>query len=314
MVRTDTAARKNALAALSHDRRLNMTIRRIVPVVVVVGLSIAAVHSQAQLSIVAAVLDPATGKPVETLTPADLRVTEDGASATIVKVEPIVQSVRVQVLIDNGVGMGRNIAELRNGLRQLLEGLPPDIETTVVTTSPQPRFLVRATKNPDELLKGVDRLAPDTGTGRFVESLTEAAERANKNKDTFTIIITAGSTSGDANIIESHMQRALEQIRGKPMLVHVLLYAGERSASGGVNQVEVGERAAQMTGGRYEFINSMNRYVTLLPELGADVAKQFTGTTRQFRVTVQRPEGKKGDLGKVSVTAVSKLLGSIRLE
>jgi hypothetical protein len=187
--------------------------------------------------------------------------------------------------------------------------MPPDIEITLVTTSPQARFLVRATKNRDELLKGVDRLAPDNGSGRFTESLSEAAERANKDKDAFTVIITAGSTSGDARILESEMQQALDRINGKPMIVHVLLYAGEKSASGGITQVEVGERAAKMSGGRYEFINSMSRYSTLLPELGSEVAKQLTGNTRQFRLTVQRPQDKKGDLGKVSVTSAKTISG-----
>src|SRR5688500_10334338 len=135
-----------------------MTTRQIVPTIALIGLSIAAVHAQAQFTVVATVLDPATSKPVETLTPTDVTVTEDGATATILKVEPVVQSVKVQVLVDNGAGIGRNIVELRNGLRSLLETLPPDVETAVVTTAPQPRFLVRATTNRDELLKGVDRL------------------------------------------------------------------------------------------------------------------------------------------------------------
>ena len=42
----------------------------------------------------------------------------------------------------------------------------------------------------------IDRLAPDSATGRFTESLTEAAERANKDRDTFTVIIAAGTKSG----------------------------------------------------------------------------------------------------------------------
>lgn len=283
-----------------------MTLSRFVLALVALGLCGAAHAAQAQFTLLATVVDPATGQPAETLTPADVRVTEDGLTASVVKVEPVTRSVKVQVLIDNGVGIGRNVVELRNGVRRLLEGLPPDIETTVVTTAPNPRFLVRATTNRDELLKGVERLAPDSGSGSFTESLSEAAERANRTKDSFTVIIAAGSTSGDGRVLEGDMQRALDRIHGKPMIVHVLLYAGERSSSGGGTQVEVGERAAQMTGGRYELINSMNRYSTLLPELGTEVTKQLTGNTRQFRVTVQRPDGKRGDLGKVSLRVTSK--------
>ena len=291
-----------------------MILRPVFPALVTMALWGVTLGAQAQLTLLATVVDPDSGKPVETLTPADVRVLEDGATGTVVKVEPVVRTVKLQVLVDNGIGVGRYLGELRNGVRRLLESLPPDVETTLVATAPQPRFVVRATKNREELLKGVDRLAPDTGAGRFIDSLSEAAERANKEKDTFTIIIAAGSTSGDAQVNEVDMQRALDRISGKPIIVHVVLFAGERSSSGGVAQAEVGERAAKMTGGRYEFINAMSRYITLLPELGADVAKQLTGNTRQFRVSVQRPDGKKGDLGQVSIGVVSKLVTSVRRE
>ena len=285
--------------------------RPVLLVLVTIALSGAVLGAQAQFTLLTSIVDPVSGNPVETLTPADVGITEDGLAATIVRIEPVQRSVKVQVLIDNGAGVGRNIVELRNGVRRLVEGLPADIDTTLVTTSPQPRFLVRATKSRDELLKGVDRLAPDSGSGRFTESLAEAAERANKEKDAFHVIIAAGSTSGDGTVRESDVQRALEQVGRKPMIVHVLLYAGERASSGGATQVDVGERIAQMTGGRYEFINSMNRYSTLLPELAAEVAKQLAGNTRQFRVTVQRPAGKKGDLGKVSLSAPARTVSGI---
>ena len=288
-----------------------MTIRLVLPVLVAVVLPVAALRAQAQFTLLASFVERGTNNPVETMTSADVSVTEDGLPATVVKVEPVVRSVKVQVLIDNGAGIGRNIGELRNGLRGLLDALPPDVETTLVTTSPQARFLVRASKNRDELRKGADRLAPDSGGGRFIESLKEAAERANKDKDAFAVIIAAGTTSGDAKVQESDMQRALDQVGRKPMIVHVLLYSGEKSSSGGLTQVEVGERVAQATGGRYELINGLSRYTTLLSELGAEVAKQFTGNTRQFRVTVQRPTGKRGELGKVSVSSTSKTLSGL---
>jgi len=288
-----------------------MTPRPVLPALVTVVLSGAALGAQNQITLLASFVERGSNTPVETLTPADVQVTEDGLTATVVKVEPVVRSVKIEVLIDNGSGVGRNIAELRTGVRRLVEALPPDVDTTLVTTSPQPRFLVRATKNRDELLKGVDRLAPDSGTGRFTESLAEAAERANKDKDTFPVIIAAGTTSGDGRVLESDMQRALDQVGRKPMIVHVLMYSGERSASGGGTQVEIGQRAAQMTNGRYEFINTMTRYSALLPELGAEVAKQLSGNSRQFRVTVQRPDGKKGELGKVSVSSTSKTLSGL---
>jgi hypothetical protein len=110
------------------------------------------------------------------------------------------------------------------------------------------------------------------------------------------------------------MKRVLEPLGGRPIIVHVLMYSGVQSAIGGDIQIEMGQRVAKMTGGRYEFINSMNRYTTLMPELGAEVAKQATGNTKQFRITAQRPDGKKGDFGKLAMSSGARAVTSVRLE
>jgi len=290
-----------------------MPLRRIFSVVFVLALC-AGVHAQQQFTVVATILDPEKGTPVETLAPGDVHVMEDGVDGKIVKVEPVNHTVKVQVLIDNGVGIGQNLAELRNGVRGLLEALPRDVETTLVTTSPQGRILVRPTKDREALLKGVSLLTLDSATGRFTESLTEAAERGNKDKDAFTIIIAAATTSGDRDIREVHTKRLLEQIQGKPMVIHVVLYSGEKSATFGDTVFEVAQRVTKITGGRYEAINNMTRYETLLPELAADVAKQATGSVRQFRITVQRPGGKSGNLGKLGINAGARVVSSVKLE
>jgi hypothetical protein len=291
-----------------------MSLRRSIPVLLLLGFCAAGVRAQEQFTMIASILDPEKGTPVESLTPADIRVTEDGAPAKVIKVEAIVRLVKVQLLIDNGVGIGQNLSDFRSGVRNLLEALPPNIETTVVTTAPQARTLVKPTKNRDELLKGVDRLTPDSATGRFIESLGEAIARANKEKDTFTVIICAATTSGDGNVLEADMKRVIQPLQGRPIIVHVLLYSGVQSALGGDIQIEMGQRVTKMTGGRYEYINSMNRYTTLMPELGAEVAKQLTGSTKQFRITAQRPDGKKGDFVKLSMSAGARVVSNVRVE
>ena len=292
-----------------------MSLRRSLPVLVIVGLYAAGICAQEQFTLLATIVDPEKGTPVESLTPADVRVTEDGAPAKVTKVEAVVRQVKVQLLIDNGVGIGQNsLSDFRSGVRNLLEALPPNTETTIVTTAPQGRMLVKATKNRDELLKGVDRLAPDSSTGRFVETLGEAIERANKEKDTFTVIICAATTSGDGNVLAAEMKRVVNPLPGRPIIVHVLLYSGVQSAIGGDIQIELGQRVAKMTGGRYEFINSMNRYTTLMPELGAEVAKQAISSAKQFRITAQRPDGKKGDFVKLSMSAGARVVTNVRVE
>lgn len=295
-----------------------MRVKPLVLTALVLCVFAAGLHAQQQITLLATIVDPATGAPVETVDPSEVRVIEDGVEGKTVRVETVNRVVKVQLLIDNGIGIGsENIGELRKGVRGLLEALPPGVETTVVTTAPQPRFLVRATTDRAELLKGVDRLSPDTGAGRFVDSISEAAQRVQKDKeDTFTVMIAAGTSSGDANVLERDVERLIERVQSRPMMVHVVLFSGAvgRSASGGIIQSEVGLAVTQMTRGRYENINSMSRYATLLPELGAEVAKQVAAQTRQFRIIAQRPDGKSGDLGKISLGVSGKLATNVTLE
>jgi hypothetical protein len=58
---------------------------------------------------------------------------------------------------------------------------------------------------------------------------------------------------------------------------------------------------AKTTGGRYDNIAASTRVATLLPEIGAQVAKSHVRQSRQFRITFQRPGNASGPLGQVGV-------------
>jgi hypothetical protein len=279
-----------------------------------VCLSAVGMGAQQQITVIATMVDPATNAASESLLPEEVRLTEDNVTLKVLKVAAVDRTVKAQLLIDNGVGIGPNLSQLRAGLRGLVEKLPPDVETSIYTTAPQGRVLQRPTKNKDELLKAVDRLTTDSSPGRFTESLTEAGERAAKDKDAFTVIIMAGTTSGDAGLPEGAMKRLMASVANRPLVVHVLLYNGERAAYGGDAQIQVGELVTKNTGGRYEFINNMNRYATLLPEFGDGIAKQMVGSKRQFRITAQRADGKTGPMGKFTIAAGSRMISNVRIE
>lgn len=291
-----------------------MRVIHLFPILALVCLFAVGLRAQQQLTVIATMVDPATNQPSESLLPEEVRLTEDGMPLKVLKVAAVDRTVKAQLLIDNGVGIGNNLSQLRSALRGLVEKLPPDVETSIYTTAPQGRLLQRATKNREDLLKAVDRLTPDSSPGRFTESITEAGERASKDKDAFTVIVMAGTMSGDSGLPEGSMQRLVSSVANRPLVVHVLLYGGERAAYGGDAQVQVGETVTKMTGGRYEYITNMNRYVTLLPEFADSVVKQMTGGKRQFRITAQRAEGKAGPMGKFTIAAGARLISNVRIE
>jgi len=279
---------------------------------VAVALCVASgdVRAQQQVQLYASVAD-VTGKPVATLEPADLKVLEGGVEAKIVKVEPVSWPVKVQLLVDNGIGLGgQNIQSLKDGIKGLIEALPENLEVTIVTTAPQPRFLVRPTTDKAMMIEGLSRLAPDGGAGRFVESMNEATQRIEKDKtDHFPVIISSATSSGDANVLERDVKRIFERIQKRPTTVHViLLNSTTGSATGGANQTQVGLAVTQATRGRYESIAVPTRLATLLPELGKQVAASHEKQSHQFKITVERPAGKSGELGQLSAGARSGLV------
>jgi hypothetical protein len=279
---------------------------------VAVALCVASgdVRAQQQVQLYASVAD-VTGKPVATLEPADLKVLEGGVEAKIVKVEPVSWPVKVQLLVDNGIGLGgQNIQSLKDGIKGLIEALPENLEVTIVTTAPQPRFLVRPTTDKAMMIEGLSRLAPDGGAGRFVESMNEATQRIEKDKtDHFPVIISSATSSGDANVLERDVKRIFERIQKRPTTVHViLLNSTTGSATGGANQTQVGLSVTQATRGRYESIAVPTRLATLLPELGKQVAASHEKQSHQFKITVERPAGKSGELGQLSAGGRSGLV------
>ena len=263
-------------------------------------------RAQQQFQIYASVAD-VTGNALKSLEPADLKVMEDGVEAKVIKAEPVNWPVKVQLLVDNGIGLGAgNIQTLKDGIKALIEALPANLEVTIVTTAPQPRFLVRPTMDKAMMIDGLSRLAPDSGAGRFVESLNEATQRIEKDKsDHFPVIISSATSSGDANVMDRDVKNIFARIQKKPTTVHVILLNATGSSTGGANQTQVGLAVTQATRGRYESIAAPTRLATLLPEIGKQVAASVEKQSKQFRVTVERPAGKSGDLGKVSAGARS---------
>jgi len=286
------------------------------------AMATAATVAQApkQVQIFAGVLD-GTGAPAASLEAGDVRVMEDGVAATVTRVVRLDWPVKVQLLLDNGVGLGEgSMQPLKAGVRALLAELPENVEVTIVGTAPQPRFLTRATNDRVAMQQGIELLASDRGAGRFVESLFEATQRIERDaSDFFPIIISVATTSGDRDMKEKDVERIMARLAARPTTVHVVLYTGgpqgvsqaghvQGAAYAGSNQSRVGLSVAEYTGGTYESINNATRLASLLPEIARNVASAVERQRHQFRITANRPAGATGRVGTVTVGLTSPLV------
>jgi len=288
------------------------------------GLALATTVVVAQapkpILIFASVVD-SSGAPAKSLEVGDVHVMEDGVAAPVTKVEPLDWPVKVQLLLDNGVGLGGgSMQPLKAGVQALLAALPENVEVTIVGTAPQPRFLARATDDRAAMRQGIELLASDRGVGRFVESLFEATQRIERDaSDFFPIIVSVATTSGDRDMKERDVEQIMARLAARPTTVHVVLYTGgpqgasqaghvQGAAYAGTNQSRVGTSVAKSTGGTYESINNATRLESLLAEIGKKVAAAVARHRQQFRITANRPAGATGGVGTVNVGVKSPLV------
>ena len=278
-----------------------------------VCVTAASLAAQNTLVFFASVVDD-KGVPVATLAPDDLKVVENGAEGKIVKVEPIDWPIKVQLLIDNGVGMDQALVQIRNGIKGFVEAIPDGIEMSLYTTAPQPRNIVKATTDKKMMVQGADRIAPDSGAPRFIEALIESAARIEKDKSNhFPVVVIVGSiTAEGSSFVERDIQRMLQRFVERST-VHVVMLSASGQAANGANQTAVGDAAAKNTGGRYENIAAVTRLGTLLPEIGAQIAKSHERQSHQFRLTFQRPNGASGAMGQIGAQIRAGLNSSLTI-
>ena len=87
-----------------------MRFTRLLPVLALVCLFAVSTRAQQQITVIATMVDPATSQASASLNPEEVRLTEDGAPLKVLKVAAVDRTVKAQLLIDNGVGMGNNLS------------------------------------------------------------------------------------------------------------------------------------------------------------------------------------------------------------
>ena len=262
------------------------------------------VHAQSsQFQFFASLVD-AAGTPITNVAAADLDVREDGIAGKVLKVEPIDWPVKVAILIENGTGSAERLTQVRNGVKGLIGALPDGVEAGLQSIAPQPRWIVRPTTDHQSLITGVDRITPDESASRFVDGLLETVTRFDKERGNyFPVIIIMGSLAAEGSSIrERDLDRMFRLIAERAITVHVVMVVPSgQSLTGGVNQTQLGLAVTKQSGGRYESIAASTRLATLLPEIGAQVAQSHMRQSKQFRITFERPNGKTGAMGPVSL-------------
>jgi hypothetical protein len=260
----------------------------------IVAATAALLGAQQQRQVFVSVVD-SRGVPVLGLGPDAFKVFENQALSKTLKVEPIDWPTKLTVLVDNGLGTASYLANIRTGLRSFFNEIPDDVEMSLLTLAPQPRWIIKPTTDLQKVLKSVDLITPDRGISRYFDGLSEAAARIDREKGrAFPVIVVVTTDVGgmDAPFPRDY-QRLNQRVKDDAITVHfVLLSNNTQRTIGGVTggpQLHVGTAVTQLSGGRFEHINSDSRLTTLLPEIGQQIAQSQFKQSHQYRVTYEAP-------------------------
>jgi hypothetical protein len=293
---------------------------------VVCGLTSLAAQSPFQFVVSAT---DASGKPVTALTAEDVLMGENGVRVPVVKVEPYSIPLKVTVAVDNGSDTVDALGPIRSGLKGFVEALPPDVEMTLISTSPQPRTVVKPTTDRAQILRGVNGFGPEQGQRpRFTDALVEFAQRlAKEEKDLksgklplYTPVLVMVSTAAveQSSYEAKEVQKAFDTLVGRKARVFVVITT---TKSGDANQLQdidrnvqamLGKPITAATNGKFETLAVASRLATLLPEWGTFLGSLHARQSAQFRVTANRTNS--GPLQNPQLDLANGLRGNVTMD
>jgi hypothetical protein len=226
------------------------------------------------------------GTPLDSLSPEDVVVCEDGVAREVLKVTRSSAPVDITLLIDNSVASTRALQDMRIGLEKFVTTFAGPHPITVMTVADRPTVQVASTTNKAQLLRGVKRLfvQPDAGA-TTIEAVIEASKAIVKRKPARAAIIVL--TSFGAEFSDRGFQFALDALAESGATLHVLELQDTVPANTMDPNVRdrniVIDRGTTETGGSREL---------LLANLSISDAVLKVGriATTQFEVVYGRPE------------------------
>ena len=300
--------------------------RRLAMPAVVIGILVAlafGIYAQARSEVYLLVLDK-EGVPVLDIKPTDIRIEEEAGPGTVVSVDRFGWPLKLTVLVDNGPATADALVHLRNGLNRLFEGIPRNIPVSLIATAPNPRWLIRDSKDLVQIRNAVGRLTPDQELARFSDALGEFAGRLDREFSRveqglppyLPVLVLIATTHADGSeVLRERNEKMLVSLRKHRVWANmVMVFPGRRTNEPGeISNIDVDEGqndeiahlVQQATGGRYIPISGGGTTAlasNILPGLARDIALRYLKQMTQYRIVFSRAPGASGPMRNFELT------------
>jgi hypothetical protein len=278
----------------------------------------AALHGQAQATVYLSVIDQ-KGAPVIGIDASDISISEAAGRSTIQSIRPYSWPLKVTVLVDNGPRSGDALVHYRTGLQKFFAGLPPRVPVSLIATAPNPRWLVRETTDRVQIEKGIGRITPDEGLGRFGDALIEYADRLSEEfrsvsreqmQPYLPVLVSIASTHADGSLVRRQaLAKMITLLRKHRVWTNLIMVSSVLNpaepgdlpnieANGGQN-AEIAKAVQELTRGSYVPITGSGTSALsarILPELAQQITLRNVRQTMQHRIVMERAAGASGPM------------------
>jgi hypothetical protein len=293
----------------------------------IVAMLAVGLYAQDQFSVYLFVMDK-DGVPVLDVKASEIRIKEAAGPSEIVRVSRVGWPLKLTVLVDNGPGTADALVHMRSGLNKFFEGLPRDIPVSFITTAPNPRWLIRESKDPVQIAAAVSRLTPDESLGRFSDALSEYADRLdvefrrvepNHLPPYLPVLVSIATTHADgSNVIRERNEKMLRLLNKHRVWTNLIMVTPARRANdpGSVNldfdegqNAEIAKLVQEVTRGRYVPVTSAGTSALstkLLPELAQEVTLRYLKQMTQHKIDIERAPGASGPMKDFALSLLNR--------
>jgi hypothetical protein len=282
-----------------------------------------AVYGQEQATLFLFAVDR-DGVPLLDLTISDIAVKEDLGPSRIVSVRRFGWPIKVTVLLDNGPRTGDALVHYRTGLKKFFAGLPPAVPVSLIATAPQPRWLIRETRDRLQIERGVNLITTDEGLGRFSDALGEYAERLDNEFRNVSseqmppylpVLVSIATTHQDGSDVRRQANlKMITSLRRHLVWTTMIMVSPSRSAAApgeiaidndaGQN-AEIAKAVQEVTRGSYVPITGSGTSglsSSVLPDLAQAISARYIRQMTQHQIVIERPAGARGAMKNFSLS------------
>jgi hypothetical protein len=237
-----------------------------------------------QRSMYVSVLNEADA-PVSDLGPSDFLVREDNVAREVLRVAPADEPMQIAVLVDNSQAARDYIRDIRAGLESFIDEMTSGTrdEISIIALAERPTILADASSDRAKILKGVNRIFEQRGSGNYLLDGIIEVSRGFKKREAQRPVIVAISTEGP-EFSSRRYEDVLKPLHDAGAAFHAIVLGlpSNDISEDARNRAAVLDEGPRTSGGRRSSLLATSALPGELKRLAAEL-------THQYRITYARP-------------------------